>query len=313
MFGGESKAAVVNSETGIQKSKDNPGSPKIHFCKLLNCENERPADSELKRLWKSVEQKMAVVPSGRVALQEIGVTVDESNRFSDSMRLQQSQVESFYMDKTAVTNADFLQFVKAGCYEDTQLWDQNIWSKVTQMVDQSGQPGPKFWHNGKPPRELMEHPVVGICWYEAKAYAQWVGKQLPTAGQWQRAATWHHTDQDEGSITKFTWGGIYETQYANAWASGIGSTAPVDEYYDGATPNGIFQLIGNTWEWIDGPFEFQNQPENQNDLVEIRGGAFDTYLDSQMTCQFRSGQSRSHRSPNLGFRCIVPVKNLHRP
>ena len=313
MFGGEPEAAVVNSDVGSQR-KRGAGQRKSHFCQQLLAENERPHEAELKKLWKSLEDQMAVVPSGPVLLRDMEVSMEENSQGGDVVHTQQTMVESFYVDKTAVTNADFLQFVKAGCYEDMELWDQQIWPKVTQMTDRTGKPGPKYWEHGKPPRDKMEHPVVGINWYEAQAYARWVGKQLPSSAQWQRAATWHHAESKEGNATKFTWGGTYETQFANAWANGIGTTVPVTEFYSGATPNGTYQLIGNTWEWINGPFSIQSQSgQPNNDLYEIRGGAFDTYLDSQMTCQFRSGQPRSHRTSNLGFRCVIPVKQLHRP
>ena len=313
MFGSDPKPAMAGPDSAPRK-KESAASRKSHFCQLLNIEQEQPSAAELKRLWKCVEQHMAVVPSGPVSLRELDISFDEVNQTGDSPRHQMVQVESFYIDKWAVTNSDYLQFVKAGCYENTNLWDQSVWSKVTQFVDLTGAPGPKNWEQGKPAREKMDHPVVGICWYEAQAYAHWVGKQLPNSAQWQRAATWHHSESEDGFSTKFTWGGTYEPAYANTWASGIGDTVSVSEYYNGATPNGVFQLIGNTWEWVDGDFAIANlSPGQVSDLVEIRGGAFDSYLDSQMTCQFRSGLSRSQRSRNLGFRCVVPVKQLHRP
>ena len=66
-------------------------------------------------------------------------------------------------------------------------------------------------------------------------------------------------------------------------------------------------MIGNTWEWVatqfelgDGEAEFVDQI-----LAEIRGGAFDTYFESQTTSQFRTGQPLLHRGKNIGFRCCV--------
>ena len=102
-------------------------------------------------------------------------------------------------------------------------------------------------------------------------------------------------------------------KYANAWVSGVGNTVSVENYYKGSTPNGVYQLIGNTWEMTSNRFVFQNSGANNSDLGEVRGGAFDTYLDCQMTCQFRTGLPLLFRGSNVGFRCIASVSDLHRP
>jgi iron(II)-dependent oxidoreductase len=89
----------------------------------------------------------------------------------------------------------------------------------------------------------------------------------------------------------------------------------VDQYPNGCTPNGIYQLIGNVWEWIEDRFTgsetldgyriFFDQP-----MGEIRGAAFDTYFEVQATCQFGTGQPLLDRRPNLGFRCAVSADVL---
>jgi iron(II)-dependent oxidoreductase len=89
----------------------------------------------------------------------------------------------------------------------------------------------------------------------------------------------------------------------------------VNDYYEGSTPNGVYQLVGNVWEWVAAAFECECQDESsrivfEQPMAEIRGGAFDTYFENQATCQFRSGQPVLYRGANVGFRCCVSVDQL---
>jgi iron(II)-dependent oxidoreductase len=77
----------------------------------------------------------------------------------------------------------------------------------------------------------------------------------------------------------------------------------------GNTPNGVRQLIGNVWEWVDAQF-YPNSAEGvsvilDEAMAEIRGAAFNTYFHSQATCQFRTGQPLLFRGSNVGFRCCI--------
>jgi iron(II)-dependent oxidoreductase len=158
-------------------------------------------------------------------------------------------VEAIYLDRYATTNADFERFVKAGGYNQEQLWPTEILPSVLQFVDTTGHPGPRFWSSGRAAPDKLDHPVVGVCWYEANAYAHWAGKRLPTAAEWQRAVTWF-TPQN-----KYPWGNVFDPVRANTWIAGPGDTVSVKKYESGCTPNGIYQLIGNVWEWVACCFE----------------------------------------------------------
>jgi iron(II)-dependent oxidoreductase len=76
-------------------------------------------------------------------------------------------------------------------------------------------------------------------------------------------------------------------------------------------------LIGNTWEWtsdaIDGCQDGDSHIVFESPMAEIRGGAFDTYLETQATCQFRTGQPPLYRRPNIGFRCCISAQDLPCP
>ncbi|MEM7560665.1 MAG: SUMF1/EgtB/PvdO family nonheme iron enzyme, partial [Planctomycetota bacterium] len=175
-------------------------------------------------------------------------------------------------------------------------------------------PGPRFWANSQPPADRMDHPVVGICWYEASAYASWAGKRLPSSEQWQRAGTWP-SGSSESAEQRYTWGNAFDPTKANLWQNDFSDTLPVDDMPEGATPNGVRQLVGNVWEWVDAQYcpasECEVRIVLDELLAEVRGGAFDTYFASQATCQFRSGNPVYHRAANVGFRCCVSADQIN--
>ncbi|HCK91118.1 MAG TPA: hypothetical protein DHW54_08030 [Gemmatimonadetes bacterium] len=107
-------------------------------------------------------------------------------------------VEAFLIDKSEVSNLEFKEFVDAGGYSNPSLWSNlefNFegelvdWEDASNlMVDATGQPGPATWEFGSYKPGTDDHPVTGISWYEATAYAQFRGKSLPTLTHWARAA-----------------------------------------------------------------------------------------------------------------------------
>lgn len=295
------------------------------YCQILLTGAELPFDElSRSRARAALEQEMALVPGGEVCLiHDLAVSgpygIELVPRAGDP-----EIVEPFYLDRDCVTNADFSQFVKAGGYADPQYWPEGVLANVLQFVDETGQAGPKYWSGGQPRRDLLDHPVVGVCWFEANAYAAWAGKRLPSTLQWQRAGTWAQTASSQAGAgqrdprsgdyvastgSRFPWGNAFDPHKANTWASGHGTTIPVHACADGSTPNGVRQLIGNVWEWIDTQFQPFAEPGVSvildESMAEIRGGAYDTYFHSQATCQFRTGQSLLHRAPNIGFRCCI--------
>lgn len=258
---------------------------------------------------------MAYVPPGHVTLINEQAVSDESGISLVPGAVGASEVGAFYIDRTPVTNADYLRFVEAGGYDDYRLWPEHILEMLLQFVDTTAHAGPAFWVDGKPNDSILDHPVVGICWYEANAYAQWSGKRLPTAAEWQRAGTWGRSPGDSCSEVHYPWGNSFDPENANTWAAGLQKTAPVSQFRGGGTPNGVQQLIGNVWEWMNTQYVL---PANEgitvhlaNPMAEIRGGAYDTYFHSQATCQSRSGQSLSARRSNIGFRCCCGAEGLH--
>ena len=105
-----------------------------------------------------------------------------------------------------------------------------------------------------------------------------------------------------------------ECTRCNLWNSGIATTVPVHEFPKGAAPNNVLQLIGNVWEWVS--TEFTITADDRTPIVGempmfgVRGGAFDTYSESQAVSTFRSGQIALGRTHNGGFRCAMDENDL---
>lgn len=285
------------------------------YCRVLVPSDGLMFDPEsMSYAWKAAALEMAYVPTGQVTLSTDLAVANQGGFEFEPATYENVPVESIHIDRTAVTNADFLRFVTAGGYSNADLWPSEVLSTVLQFTDQTNRPGPRYWNNGQPPQDRLTHPVVGICWYEANAYAIWAGKRLPTSAEWQRAGTWGRSQGDLGREPRYPWGDAYDPSKTNTWTANRSETAPVNSFPEGDTPNGVRQLVGNVWEWIDAQFSLPGDGDIrlvvEQPMAEIRGGAYDTYFHSQATCQFRSGQPLLHRAANIGFRCCISTDLL---
>ncbi|HEX5105732.1 MAG TPA: SUMF1/EgtB/PvdO family nonheme iron enzyme [Pirellulaceae bacterium] len=264
--------------------------------------------SDLAAAQAALDETMAIVPQGPVAVRARCYESLDEEHAPRAERL--IQVEGFFLDRFTVTNQEFQQFVEEGGYEQMALWDESIWPAVLGFVDRTGHPGPRYWENGCYPRGTEDHPVVGVSWYEASAYSRWTGKRLPTDPEWVKAGGWPVMSECGRPVQrKFPWGDAMDRRRANMWGSGWDGTVAVHALPEGVSVGGVQQLIGNVWEWTSstfGAWEPSNRKiETHLPLKSIRGGAFDTYFDTQANCQFQSGESPLSRKHNVGFRCAL--------
>ena len=146
----------------------------------------------------------------------------------------------FFIDRYEVTNHEYKQFVDAGGYQNPDYWTHDFsrdgvrltWAEaMALLVDRSGRPGPSTWVGGTFAAGEGNHPVAGVSWYEAEAYARYVGLELPTYYHWRRAIS-------EGAMT-------WMLPASNLDASGA---APVGEF-GGMAWTGAYDLAGNVREW----------------------------------------------------------------
>jgi gamma-glutamyl hercynylcysteine S-oxide synthase len=252
----------------------------------------------------ALDERFAVVPEGYAALPQT---------IHDAPGCPETDVETrpFLLARHAVTQAQYQSFLAGGGYSQLDLWPEDIWPHLIDFKDLTGEPGPRYWRNGQYDRRLADHPVVGVCYYEAAAYAAWAGYRLPTESEWQMAASWRIRSSAH-VLRRYPWGDALDKRRCNIWASGVGHTTAVSDYESGAAPNGVLQLVGNVWEWTSSDFEVgddQGRPVVGDMLMKsIRGGAFDTYFPAQATSTFRTGLASLVRAHNVGFRCAMEVQ-----
>jgi hypothetical protein len=147
---------------------------------------------------------------------------------------------AFYIDRHPVTNA---------AYETFLTYNPDI------------QP-PPHWPNRAAPMELLDHPVVWVSWQDAQAYASWAGKRLPTAKEWQTAASGAHP-------RRYPWGNHFASDCCNTREAGIKGTTSVKTFSQwGASPYQVADMSGNVWEWLADSAGFEGQ------YRKLRGGAW---------------------------------------
>ncbi|MEX2358432.1 MAG: formylglycine-generating enzyme family protein [Pirellulaceae bacterium] len=262
---------------------------------------------------QALDEEMTLVPAGELTLSRNRVGLEDQREHDVEGSVV--HIEGIYLDRHQVTNWQYARFVEAGGYEQMQLWDPEIVPAVLDFVDETGEPGPAFWRGGtyRPGTEKM--PVVGVCWYEAAAYARWVGKRLPTDPEWVKAGSWPVPLPGSAPVQrKYPWGNGFDQGRANLWGSGPNEPVNVDKFAEGASVGGAFQLIGNVWEWTSSRYGAWSSATQgivlDTSLRSLRGGAFDTYFDQQARCDFQSGDQTIARKHNIGFRCAIGLCDL---
>jgi formylglycine-generating enzyme required for sulfatase activity len=190
-------------------------------------------------------------------------------------------VGAFWMDKCAVTNQQFEEFVNEtkyvtvaerppraedypGAKPEMLRAASVVFQKPRGRVDLGNHynwwtyiPGADWRHPEGPGSSIANrplHPVVHITYEDAEAYAKWIGKELPTEAEWEYAArggldaapyAWGEQFSPNGRHMANTWQGEFPWQ--NLVLDGYEGTAPVGQF----PPNGygLFDMIGNVWEW----------------------------------------------------------------
>ena len=266
---------------------------------------QKLSEEQIKSVVELVGDEMATVEPGTVRMQH----KQEGESTDAAEENLTAEVGPILIDRCPITNAQFQQFVDAGGYDNDELWDAESSDYRGLFVDQDQVPGPAYFENGTYPAGKHDHPVVGISWFEAAAYARWAGKRLPSDPEWTKAAS-GPTSKSLSIATQphYPWGNSIDESRANLWWSGAADTVEVYEHSEGDTASGARQMIGNVWEWTSDEFGAWSERKGWTDTAamrSIRGGAFDTYLESQASSIQGSADGAANRKHNIGFRCVL--------
>ncbi|MFC1793995.1 SUMF1/EgtB/PvdO family nonheme iron enzyme, partial [Planctomycetota bacterium] len=209
------------------------------------------------------------------------------------------EAPAYLIDKYEVMNEQFKVFVDSGGYANPEYWKgldfvkegrQLSWEEaMSEFHDQTGKPGPATWIEGVYPEGQGKHPVCGVSWFEAVAYARFADKSLPTLYHWEHAACLRES--------------VVIVPYSNFAMSGI---VPVGSHV-GMGHTGLYDMAGNVKEWC---FNATDDSGNQRYIL---GGGW-----GEQTYMFTSRDFRSpwDRAANNGFRCVLypdseePVTNV---
>lgn len=224
---------------------------------------------------------------------------------------------AYLIDTAAVTNAEYLEFMADGGYDQRRWWSGPGW----RWRGRSGKRAPAFWRReyGQWTRRRFglvepvppDEPVQHVCYFEAEAYARWAGKRLPTEAEWEKAA---RHDPATGQSRRYPWGGLDPgPDHANL-GQRLLRPAPAGAHPAGVSPYGVHQLIGDVWEWTSTPFGgypgFQAFPYRDysevffgGDYKVLRGGSWATH-PSAARSTFRNWDHPVRRQIFAGFRCV---------
>jgi len=230
-----------------------------------------------------VPEEMTWVPPGKFEMYLPGLD-----------HLKPESTAAFAIDRYEVTNRDYKRFVDAGGYAEAKYWRQpfvdgerelTLEEAMARFTDHTGRPGPSTWEVGSYAQGYEDHPVSGVSWYEAAAYAEWAGKSLPTIFHWNRVA-----------LTVASSRIIPLSVLSANGAVPVGSTKSENRF-------GAYDLAGNVREWT------WNASDGGQGRFILGGG----FSDPDYAFTDAYAQPPFDRSPSNGIRCIrylEPEPNL---
>ncbi len=231
----------------------------------------------------SLPENMVRIPRSTTDMQVVGLE-----------KYGPQDVPEFLVDRFEVTNKQFKAFVDGGGYKNEAYWTVPIAeggkvlplkAALARFIDRTGRPGPATWEAGSFPDGLADHPVTGVSWYEAAAYAAFAHKQLPTVFHWAAVA--------DTARSEFL---LPQSNFSGKSTSAVGSLAGVSSF-------GVYDLAGNAREWTF-------NASGDSDQHFILGGG---WTDPSYAFNDAFTQSALDRNESNGFRCIQELPEQPAP
>jgi len=223
---------------------------------------------------------------------------DEQPRFQCTLIRQPYRISRY-----PITVEQYQAFVNVRGYEERRFWTEVgwAWKEKGKII------GPKAYRD---PFQTPNHPQVGVSWYEAHAFCQWLAEatglpiRLPSEAEWERAA--RHTD-----ARLYPWGQDDPELRCNMDDTGIGSTCAVGLFPDGDAVCGAADMSGNVWEWCRTKWldNYQNYERQVSDSPEgtdgrvVRGGSWYD-VEFNVRCAYRYWHVPYYCSLDGGFRVV---------
>jgi iron(II)-dependent oxidoreductase len=231
---------------------------------------------------------------------------------------------AFKIDRQLTTNAEYARFIAEGGYERREWWSEEgwewrvreNWTRPLYWTENAGGNGDESSVGRWRVRGMFEdaalkaeHPVAGVSWYEAEAYARFMGKRLPTEAEWEKAASW---DARTHSKRLYAWGDDAPTDAHGNFDLRYWDTTPVGSFPAGASSYGCLDMTGNVWEWTSDLFAgyegFKAYPYPEysevwfdEDHRVLKGGSWATH-PSILRTSFRNFFRRHFRIAFAGIR-----------
>ena len=276
---------------------------------LLNQARDTLIDPDIRRLhYTTLQQTETSLDDGITHLSsENMVLIPEGE-------LQYGYVDAFYIDSFPVTNLQYKLFLDAN-----PQWKKPKIIDIYRMRKFRDTDYLMTWDRNKYPTGKEDHPVTWVSWYAAMAYAQWLGKRLPTEAEWEKAAYGGLV----GNI--YPWGNSADDSLAN-YNNNIGETTPIGNYP--ANNYDVYDMVGNVSEWcLDELGRGLYQSTSQNNPNPIEGESIEdiieSYTESRKQRVLKGGSwysainylriaSRQSSVPwktesFIGFRCVKPI------
>jgi formylglycine-generating enzyme required for sulfatase activity len=251
--------------------------------------------------------------------------------------LRRKKIKPFHIMATTVTNEAFARFVaETGYVTEAEKFGWSFVFYADVPADQretQGVVGTEWWrkvdgatwkspHGWGTEQHGPDHPVVQVSWNDAVAFAGWCGGRLPSEAEWEHAARgglgdvrfpWGDVEPDDTTHMPCNiWQGRFPTQ--NTGADGWTHTAPAQSF----APNeyGLYNMVGNVWEWTAEPFRVKSlkksallKMETMRGFKLLKGGSFMCHASYcyRYRIAARNGNTPDSATPHQGFRVVWDI------